>query len=328
MKKLNVAVLMGGKSAEHEISLVSGREVAKNLNPKKYNVLPIVVSKDGISWQIGERNEFMLDSPTQLSTSDHSSIIRNHKVNVVFIAMHGPNGEDGKVQGFLELIGVPYTGSGVLASAIGMDKIYSRLIFIQAGLNVPNHTVVEKGESPAKVWTKLKPPVFVKPRFQGSSVGTSKVNAKPDLKKALKIAHNYDNWAIVEEYLDGAEVTCAILGNKNPKALPLVEIAPKKEYFDYEAKYDPNLTDEIVPARINKEITKKAQEAALIAYQSIDCHGFGRVDMIIRGNKVYVLELNTIPGLTPVSLFPKAAKAAGLSYKLLLDKIINFALTP
>ena len=204
-KKINVAVLMGGRSAEHEISLISGREVAQNLDSKKYNVLPIVVSPDGITWQIGDRRQNLVDSPANKSkvnsllTSDHSSVIKNHRVDVVFIAMHGPNGEDGTVQGFLELIGVPYTGSKVLASALGIDKIYSRLLFTQAGLNVPNHVVIEKGEKQKKVWTKLRPPVFVKPRFQGSSVGTSIVSAKKDLKKALNLAHSYDNWAMVEE---------------------------------------------------------------------------------------------------------------------------------
>lgn len=351
---------MGGKSAEHEISLKSGREVAKNLNPKKYNVLPIIVSKDGISWQIGEASQNLLGSATlklkinrvflrtkyqkskikELLTSDHStiisrakvkgisSLIKSNKVNVVFIAMHGLNGEDGTVQGFLDLTGVPYTGSGVLASALGMDKIYSRTLFAQSGLTVPSNVVVEKGEKQTKVWTKLKPPVFVKPRFQGSSVGTSMVKSKKDLKKALKLAYFYDNWAIVEEYLEGTEVTCAVLGNKKPQILPLVEISPKKEYFDYEAKYDPNLTDEIVPARISPALTQKAQKSARVAYEALGCRGFGRVDMIIRGGKVYVLEVNTIPGLTPVSLFPKAAAAAGISYPQLLDKIINFALNP
>lgn len=330
---------MGGKSAEHEISLISGREVAKNLNPKKYSVLPITVSTDGISWQIGEKKPQLLDSPARrsknkskktkainLTVSEKSAIIKSQQIDIVFIAMHGPNGEDGKMQGFLDLIDVSYTGSGVLASALGMDKIYSRILFTQSGLNTPDYIMIEKGEKETKVWKKLKPPVFVKPRFQGSSVGTSKVSTKKELKKALKVAYSFDDWVIVEEYLKGTEVTCAILGNVDAKALPLVEIAPKKEYFDYEAKYDPYLTDEIVPARISRELTKKAQDAALIAYKTLGCRGFGRVDMIIRNGKVYVLEVNTIPGLTPMSLFPKAAKAAGISYPQLLDKIIGFAL--
>src|SRR3989339_1381856 len=198
-KRITVTVLMGGKSAEHEISLISGREVVKNLNFKKYNVLPIVISRNGITWQIGERAAFLLDSPAKrrvkgkkpkvgkLIKTDHVSIIKNHKVDVVFIAMHGPNGEDGTIQGFLELIGVPYTGSKVLASALGMDKISSRKLFTHAGLKVPNHLIVKKNDQLKPIWHKFKPPVFVKPHNQGSSVGTTKVSKKKHLKKALNL---------------------------------------------------------------------------------------------------------------------------------------------
>lgn len=333
-KKLKVAVLMGGKSAEHEISLMTGREVVKSLDPKKYDVLPITVSRDGITWSIGEREKFLLDSPAvrvketeskrvrDLTRSDHASIIKNHHVDVVFIAMHGPYGEDGTVQGFLELLGVPYIGSGVLASALGMDKIISRKIFNEAGLLVPKYQIAKKGK---KDKINIEPPLFVKPHNQGSSVGTSFVKNKKDLKKTLKLAWQYSHLALVEEYIEGVEVTASILGNGDPTVLPLTEIVPKKDFFDYEAKYNENLTDEIVPARISQTLTKKAQRAGLLAYQSIGCKGFGRVDLIIRGNNAYVLEVNTIPGLTPVSLFPKAAKAAGISYSRLLDKIIQFA---
>src|SRR3989344_6745343 len=175
MKKLNVAVLMGGKSAEHEISLSSGREVVRNLDSKKYNVLPIVIAKDGINWQIGNKKQFFSDFPTSvkaksqkskvksLSKSDHVSIIRENKVDVAFIAMHGPNGEDGTIQGFLELLGVPYTGSGILASALGMDKISSRKLFTQVGLNVPKYLVFSKNDSPNNFFKKFKLPVFIKP---------------------------------------------------------------------------------------------------------------------------------------------------------------------
>lgn len=308
-------MLMGGNSPEYEISLISGSEVVKNLNPKKYNAIPVIISKDGLTFRFKNKKHSLGQLPTI-------------NCQIFFIALHGPNGEDGRIQGFLDLFSLSYIGSGAIASAIGMDKLLSMQIFSQAGLTVPSHIVLKKGENQNKVWAKLSPPIFVKPRFQGSSVGTSKVKSKRDLKKALKLAFSYDKWAIVEEYLEGVEITCAIIGNDRPKALPLVEIAPKKEYFDYEAKYDPNLTDEIVPARINKELTKKAQQTALVAYQSIGCSGFGRVDMIITGNNVYVLEVNTIPGLSPVSLFPKAAKANGISYTQLLDKIIDFSINP
>lgn len=336
MSKLKVAVLIGGKSPEHEISLISGREVVRNLDPKKHEVLPIVISRDGKVWQLQDKKQFLADSPTaSLNTSSKSIVIdplkiENFKliikgVDIVFIAMHGPYGEDGKVQGFLDLIDMPYTGSGVLASALGMDKIYSRILFTHSGLNIPNGVVLTKNEK-INLPKKLKFPLFVKPSNQGSSVGTSLAKNEKELKNALKFAWNYGKWAVVDEYIKGTEVTCAILGNQNPKALPLVEIRSKHEFFDYEAKYSEKLTDEICPAQISPSLAKKAQQAALVAYKSLGCEGFGRVDMIIRGNDVYVLEVNTIPGLTPVSLFPKAAKAAGISYPHLLDEIITFAL--
>jgi len=239
--------------------------------------------------------------------------------------MHGPFGEDGTIQGFLELMGVDYTGSGVLASALGMDKIYSRKLFTQADLTVPRYTLVRKKKNQNIVAKNLKFPVFVKPNNQSSSVGTSKVKDKKDLASAIKDAHRYSDFALIEEFIDGIEVTAAIIGNDKPKALPLVEIIPKRDFFDYKAKYDEKLTDEIVPARISKVLTKKAQDVATTAYKTLGCRGFGRVDMIIKNNDVYVLEVNTIPGLTSVSLLPKAAKAAGISYSQLLDKIISFA---
>ena len=338
MRKLNVAVLMGGKSAEHEISLSSGREVVKNLDSKKYNVLPIVIAKDGINWQIGDRKQFLSGSPARVKLqtpkykiqtsdrSDHVSIIRKNKVDIVFIALHGPNGEDGTIQGFLELLGIPYTGSGVLASALGMDKIYSRRLFVQAGLNIPKYLVISKNDSLNKVFKKFKLPLFVKPSNQGSSFGVSKVAKKSDLKKAIKLAFSYSDLAIVEEYIKGREITVPILGNDNPTALPVVEIISKTDFFDYKAKYDEKLCDEIVPARIGKKLTNDAQKAAILAYQTLGCRGFGRVDIIIKDNKIYVLEVNTIPGLTPVSLFPKSAASANIVYSKLLDKIINFAI--
>ena len=312
-KKLKIAVLMGGKSPEHEISLLSGREVVKNLDRRKYQILPVICSKDGKTFKLGIK----VYPLSQLSTVN---------CQLFFIAMHGPYGEDGTIQSFLELINVTYTGSGVLASALGMDKIYSRKLFTQAGLKTPKYAFVEKGNNPNKVFKNIKFPVFVKPNNQGSSIGTSKVKSKKDLTIAIKEAHRYSDFALIEEFIDGVEVTAAIIGTDKPKALPLVEIVSKRDFFDYKAKYDERLTDEIVPARISKNLTNKAQEAAIIAYKTIGCRGFGRIDMIIKGKDVYVLEVNTIPGLTPVSLLPKAAMAAGISYLKLLDKIISYAI--
>lgn len=289
MKKIKIAVLMGGKSAEHEISLMSGREVIKNLDKEKYEVFSVVVSKTG-----------QFDLPKE-------------KVDIAFIALHGPFGEDGAVQGMLEFLGIPYTGSGVLASALGMNKIMFRKLMQVEGIRVPKET--------------NKVPCFVKPYNQGSSVGASIVKSQKDLNKAIKVAKKYSNQVLVEEYIEGTEITCAVMGNDKAYALPLIEIVPKNKFFDYESKYKAKETQEIVPARISSSLTKKVQELAIKVYRTVGCRGFGRVDFILTdANVPVVLEINTIPGLTPMSLMPKAAKAAGISYPKLLDKIITYAL--
>jgi len=327
---------MGGKSSEHEISLMSGREVVKNLNRKKYNVFPINISRDGRNWLVAKSEKSFLDSPTAIrvgadkskafsfqSDSTYPKLFKDNNIDLVFIALHGSNGEDGRVQGFLDLIDILYTGSKVLASALAMDKIYSRKLFTQAGLTVPKSVVVKKGKIIPKL--NFDFPAFVKPNNQGSSVGVFKVKNKKELVSALKKAYKYSDQALVEENVDGVEVTGSILGKEKLVALPLVEIVPKISFFDYEAKYNESLCEEIVPAGISKSLTKKAKAAAILAYQTLGCQGFGRVDMIIKNNKVYVLEVNTIPGLTAVSLLPKAAKEAGISYSNLLDKIISYS---
>lgn len=329
MKKLKVAVVMGGRSSEYDISISSGKEVIKNLNPKKYEVLPYVISRDGKNWLPAVKSKLL--SPKNkngkplININDANPLAEN-KVDLAFIAMHGENTEDGSIQGLFELIGISYTGPRLLSAALTMDKIVSRKFFKYAGLNVPKDVVLKKGEREKKVWGKLTLPCVVKPHNQGSSIGVSIVRKKADLKKALNTAWKYSSLAIVEEYIKGVEVAGAVLGNENPIALPLVEIVPKKEFFDYEAKYSSQLTDEICPARLSKSVTKKARHAALTAYKALNCTVFSRVDMILKGSKVYVLEINPIPGLTPASLLPKAAKAAGISYSRLLDKIINFSL--
>ena len=292
MRKLKVVVLMGGKSPEHEISLISGREVVKSLDTKKYEVTPVVVSKKG----------------------DGINKIFKTGADLVFIAMHGPYGEDGTVQGMLELTGMPYTGSGVMASALGMDKLKFRDVMAANGIPIPK--------------TGGTPPLFVKPFNQGSSVGASIVKSKKDLKKAIQLARKYSDRVLVEEYIQGKEVTCAVLGNEKPLALPVIEIVPLKgDFFNYESKYTESGAEEIVPARISKLLTRKVQDMAVKVYKIVGCRGFARVDFILKdGKHPVVLEINTIPGLTPASLIPKAAKAAGISYSQLLDKVINYAI--
>lgn len=338
-KKIKVVVLMGGKTPEHEVSLVSGKEVVRNL-PKKYEVLPVVISRTGQDWNlVGSSQLLSLPDPMKLKGTKKDLVSDNFRkidgvkgvsknADVVFIAMHGPYGEDGTVQGMLDLAGISYTGPGVLASALGMDKIMFRKILKSHKLPFPKFVVVEKGKKGVSVFKALgKPPYVVKPHNQGSSVGTSLVKSKAHLAKALKKAFNYSDFALVDEYVEGIEVTCAILGNKNPKPLPLVEIVPKADFFDYDSKYIGGGADEIVPARISKTLTRKVQKMAIEVYKAIGCKGFSRVDFILRAKKLpVILEINTIPGLTPMSLLPKAAKAYGLSYSQLLDEIINYAI--
>lgn len=340
-KRIKVVVLMGGKSSEHEVSILSGTNVVSSLNSKKYEVLPVVISKKGNMWKLTTK-ESLLGLKNILSfrgTSKDMVLSRKMELqginsvsqkgaDVFFIAMHGPYGEDGTIQGMLELTGIPYTGSGVLASAIGMDKVAFRKIMTAEKISIPKYMVLKKGDSLKKVYKILgKLPYFVKPSKQGSSVGASIVKNKKELPKAVKLALRFDNEVLIDEYLKGLEVTCAVIGNEKPVALPVIEIKPLKgEFFDYVSKYTESGSEEIVPARISKALTKKIQLLAIQVYKAIGARDFARVDFILENNKKpVVLEINTIPGLTPMSLLPKAAKAAGMSYPELIDRIIKYA---
>lgn len=320
MPKLKVAVLMGGKSSEHEISLATGENIIKNLDAKKYQVIPIKITRDN-QWI---RQKKILEAEKALK-----------KIDVVFNALHGEYGEDGTIQGILEFLGVPYTGSGVLASALGMDKVKSRDLFRLSGLLTPANVVLKK-----EIWTrkseiiqnvikKTKVPVVVKPTCLGSSVGVSIVRKKDNFKQALKESFQQSEEILLEDYIDGREVTCGILENFNGEkifTLPVTEIIPPDgRFFDYEVKYN-GQTQEITPARISPQLTEKVQKTAQQAHQILGCQGYSRVDMIINNQSVYVLELNTLPGLTKVSLFPQAAKTAGLGFPQLLDHLISLAL--
>lgn len=340
--KIKVAVLMGGKSPEHEISVLSGQQVVKYLNKKKYEILPVVISKDGTKWQLTSiENILSLKNPIDLKGTKTEIVIQNKRdlpegsissekgIDVVFVAMHGPFGEDGIIQGILEASGIPYTGSGILASSLGMDKAMFRKIMTAEKIAIPKYVVVGKNDKLNYVYKTLgKPPYFVKPVDQGSSVGSSLVKTKNELPKALKLAFGYSDLVLIDKFIKGLEVTCAVIGNDKPVALPVIEIHPLKgEFFDYESKYTESGSEEITPARISGSLAKKVQKLSIDVYKAIGCRGFGRVDFIIENKKdPIVLEINTIPGLTSESLLPKAATAAGISYPDLLDKIIKYAL--
>jgi len=341
-KKLRVVVLMGGKSPEHDVSILSGKNVISALNKNGYEVFPVVISKDGKHWKlINKRSSISVTAPLFIKENIRENVLSNKHglqgaesifkkyADIVFIAMHGPFGEDGTVQRMLDLIGYKYTGSGFLASILGMDKLMFREIMIREKIAVPKYEALSKNNFKEDMLKYLeKPPYFVKPNNQGSSIGTSIANNRKELKSALNLAWKYSQTALVEEYLCGMEITCGVLGNDKPKALPLVEIIPRSgKYFDFKSKYTESGSEEVVPARISKKMTEIIQRIAVNAHLTIGCRGFSRVDFILKDNKIpIVLEINTIPDLTPLSLLPKAAKAAGISYRKLIGKIINYAL--
>jgi len=307
MGKLRLALIAGGKSSEREVSLKSGAQVYQALNKDKYDIR-------------------RYDPLTDLERLVHDA----GELDAALIIMHGRGGEDGSMQGLLDLLEIPYQGSGVLASAVAMDKELSKAIYQLAGLQVPSALAFHrhKAPSPAEIETKLGLPVVIKPANEGSSIGISKAPTLEALETGLAAAFALDNRVLVEEFIQGTEVTGGVLGNATLQALPLVEIIPtdKYDFFDYEAKYLPGASHEICPARLAPDITKRAQEYALIAHQALGCRGYSRTDMMIRDQDIYVLETNTIPGMTATSLFPQGAKAAGLDFPHLLDTLINLAL--
>jgi D-alanine--D-alanine ligase len=311
---------MGGQSSEHEISLASGRMILGALDKNKYRVLPVTISKKG-EWQFG-----LEKTAPKLKIGDALEELLRRKVDCVFIALHGPFGEDGRIQAILELTGIPYTGSGVLASAMAMDKAATKKILAGAGILLPGHVVLKEDYRPAEL-KNIKLPVVVKPLGQGSSVGISIVKKNKDLLRALQESFRFEPRAMVEEFIRGREITAAVLGNKKPVALPLIEIRPRvSSFFDYRAKYEAGGSDEICPAPVSRILTKKIQAMALKAHRILDCRGVTRSDFILEGNKPYFLEINTIPGMTRTSLVPQAAKKAGMPFPALLDELIKLAI--
>ncbi len=306
-KMMRVALLCGGKSAEREVSLKSGNQVFQALDKSRYAIT---------------RYDPRDDLPRLARDAD--------SIDVALIILHGRLGEDGTIQGFLDSLEIPYQGSGVLGSAIAINKIISKELYVQKEIPVAPYVVAERGKevSDEKILKELGFPVVIKPEHEGSSIGLSIVRKIEDLQKALEKAWEFDARCLVEKFIEGIEVTGAVLGNEELEALPLVEIIPGKEYefFDYEAKYTPGATKEICPARLSPEVTAKAQEYALRAHRALHCKGYSRTDMIVDGSDIYVLETNTIPGMTETSLYPQAAQAAGYSFSGLLDKLIELAL--
>ena len=331
-EKLKIAVLMGGQSSERSVSLATGMQVLNALDPEKYSVYAVDTAT-GLA-QLPTSTPPLRDAGGQPVTAltELGQLTKRERPDVVFIALHGPGGEDGTVQGFLETLRIRYTGSGVLASALAMDKLRYKQLCTTASIPTPAGMSFRRKETfrlrraAEDVGLKLGYPVIVKPNRQGSSSGTRVVNAAEELLDALKDAFRYDDTALVEERITGTEITVAVLGNEDDcYTLPPVEIVAKDGFFDFEEKYSTDGATEICPARISHDDTREAQQLALECHKLLGCRGMSRTDMFVTEDGCVILETNTIPGMTPTSLLPKAAAAAGLTFAELLDKLIAYA---
>jgi D-alanine-D-alanine ligase len=384
MKKLRVGVLFGGRSGEHEVSLLSAASVVNAIDKEKYEVVPIGITKDG-RWLTAAAAEALLQgkphdeskhlragdpeatpgaavlasgeavvvppepvhpasrslTPFQSDTTAlRRAADRAINVDVIFPVLHGTFGEDGTIQGLLELADIPYVGAGVLGSAAGMDKDIMKSLFRAAGLPIVKHVTILRSDwdaDPKKtekiIDRTLKYPVFVKPANLGSSVGISKARTKKELGPAIYEAAKFDRKIVIEQGVGGAkqkarEIECSVLGNDRPQASVPGEIVPIKEFYDYAAKYLDEGSELIIPAKLTKPETKKVQELAMRAFQAVDCAGLARVDFLMdpKTRKLFVNEINTMPGFTAISMYPKLWAATGLSYSDLIDKLIQLGI--
>ena len=337
---LRVGILFGGRSAEHEVSVVSAQGVMSAIDRERFQVVPLGVTKDG-AWLTPEETESALaERLASLNATPGTGGIRPQvltslgELDIVFPLVHGTFGEDGSLQGFLEMLDVAYVGAGVTGSAVGMDKALQQMIFRQAGMPVPQSLVVT-----ASRWQAAAPTLardvegqigyscFVKPANSGSSIGTTKVRSREDLADAMTEAFRFDRKALVEQAIEGRQVECAVLGNDHPQASPLGEIVFTREFYDYVAKYEDSTTRLIIPAELPPDLARDLQAMAIAAFQVVDCAGMGRVDFFLGpGDQPYLNEINTIPGFTPVSMYPKLWEAAGLSYRDLITRLIELGL--
>jgi len=356
-EKLTIGLIFGGKSFEHEVSKISAQSVLKALNKNKYKIILIGVTKTG-EWLFGEAAESLLKGRGVRANFQFSIFnFQFNKIDVFFPMVHGPFGEDGTLQGFLEILGKPYVGAGVLASAIGMDKITQKIIFQANGLpvapfiyfNTSEFSNCERSEQQGsersegsynfndilrrlKFLNKKNPyPCFIKPSNSGSSVGISKAHNEKELIQAIKLASRYDYKVLIEKAVPQArEIEVSVLGNEKVRVSVPGEVVPSNEFYDYKAKYIDNESKLLIPANLGPKIIKKIQELAEKAYKLVDCSGMARADFLlaVRGQnpKIYLNEINTIPGFTSISMYPKLWEASGLAYSKLLDELIKLAI--
>lgn len=347
MSKLKIGVILGGMSTENEVSIISGTSVIKELNKEKYEIFPIYISKTGKWYQININNFLKNDSDVLKNKKEIENIFKYLKsLDVIFPVLHGLYGEDGTIQGIFEILKIPYVGCKVLASSIGMDKVYTKMIFKNAGLNQAKWVYLQKREEnyyyidkkfnekelnikdiTKIIENKLTYPIFVKPSNSGSSVGITKVYNQKELEDAIKNASEYDKKIIIEQGISGREIECGVLGNNNVIASCVGEIKAADEFYTYDAKYNNEASKTIIPADLPSNIVKKIKKYAIKAFKAIDGNGLARVDFFVEDgtNKIYINEINTMPGFTNISMYPKLFEASGIKYTDLLDQLISLA---
>lgn len=350
LSKIRVGIIFGGKSAEHEVSLQSAKNIIEAIDKEKYEVVLIGMDKEG-KWYLNEDSKFLLnmnnpkliqlnksDDPVALIPGEKSNQLISMngyqslgQIDVVFPVLHGPYGEDGTIQGLLKLANIPFVGADVLGSAVGMDKDVMKRLLRDAGVPIGKFLVYQAGEEEAefdKVKEELGMPVFVKPANLGSSVGISKVRNEEEFYKAMDLAFEFDNKVIVEENILGREIECSVLGNANPIASLPGEILPSSDFYSYEAKYiDEKGAALQIPADLSDEQIKRVQECSIKTFKALCCKGMARVDVFVKENgEIIVNEINTIPGFTRISMYPKLWEISGIPYKELIDRLIQLAL--
>ncbi|MGK7930120.1 MAG: D-alanine--D-alanine ligase family protein [Microcystaceae cyanobacterium] len=347
MAKIRVGLLFGGRSGEHEVSINSATAIAQGLqtrdNKHKYDVLPVYIQKNGI-WIAGDSAQQVLETKTPLPTEDiqRSQLwqfpSQVQGIDVWFPVLHGPNGEDGTIQGLLTLMQTPFVGSGVLGSAVGMDKIAMKMAFAEAGLSQVKYVAVERSQ----VWSNpcvfpklcddieatLGYPCFVKPANLGSSVGIAKVRSRSELEIALDSAASYDRRIVIEAGVKARELECAVLGNDNPKASVVGEVTFDSDFYDYETKYTEGRSQVHIPANLPGKIVAQIQEMAIKAFKTVDAAGLARVDFfyVEESQEIYLNEINTLPGFTKFSMYPQLWAASGIPFETLVDQLVQFAL--
>ncbi len=347
MEKIKLGVIFGGTSTEHEVSIVSGTSVIKNLNKEKYEIYPIYINKNGEWFKYTYQNQEFKVGDEIIGKERIENIFEYlKKLDKVFPVLHGLGGEDGTIQGLLELLKIPYVGTRVLGSSICMDKAYTKLIFEKAEIPQAEYVYIRKNEDDyifiekdfteekcdiyeliQKITEKIEFPMFIKPSNSGSSVGINRANNALELAKAIEYASNYDNKILIEEKINGREIECAVLGNEEVEASCLGEILAAEEFYTFSAKYQNQESKTVMPADLPENLSNEVRNLAKKAYKAADCKGLSRVDFFVddKNNKIYINEINTMPGFTQISMYPKLWEKSGMKYTELLDKLISLA---